>query len=67
MQRQPVQFVLNSLFGIGIAALFASRSDGAANVFLPGIIYNAVYAAVMTLSILVRWPVVGLHARLGHR
>ena len=33
----------------------------------PGIIYNAVYAVVLTLSILVRWPVVGLMLALGHR
>jgi uncharacterized protein DUF3159 len=59
-QRQPVQFVVNSLIGIGIAALFASRSGRAEDVFLPGIIYNAAYTVVMTLSILVRWPVVGL-------
>jgi Protein of unknown function (DUF3159) len=60
VQRQPVQFVVNSLIGIGIAALFASRSGKAADVYLPGIIYNSAYAALMTLSILVRWPVVGL-------
>jgi Protein of unknown function (DUF3159) len=60
VQRQPVQFVVNSLFGIGIAALFASRSGNASDVYLPGIIYNAAYAAVMTLSIVLRWPVVGL-------
>ena len=60
VQRQPVQFVVNSLIGIGIAAVFAARSGKAEDVFLPGIIYNSVYAGVMTLSILVRWPVVGL-------
>jgi hypothetical protein len=60
VQRQPVQFVINSLIGIGIAAVFASRSGKAADVYLPGIIYNSGYAALMTLSILVRWPVVGL-------
>jgi hypothetical protein len=60
VQRQPVQFVLNSLFGIGIAAVFAARSGKAEDVFLPGIIYNAGYAVAMTVSILVRWPVVGL-------
>ncbi|MDQ1619771.1 MAG: hypothetical protein QOE19_2340 [Actinomycetota bacterium] len=58
--RQPVQFVVNSLVGIGVAALFASRSGRAEDVFLPGIIYNAVYAVVMTLSVVLRWPVVGL-------
>ena len=60
VQRQPVQFVVNSMVGIGIAAVFALRSGKAEDVFLPGIIYNAVYAAAMTLSVLVRWPVMGL-------
>jgi len=59
LQRQTPQFVLNSLFGIGIGAVFAMRSGEAADVFLPGILYNTVYGAVMVLSILVGWPVVG--------
>ncbi len=59
VQRQSVQFVVNSLVGIGIAALFASRSGRAEDVFLPGILYNAAYAVGLTLSILVRWPLVG--------
>ncbi|KAA1399615.1 DUF3159 domain-containing protein [Aeromicrobium ginsengisoli] len=58
-QRSTVQFVLNSLFGIGIAAVFASRSGEARDVFLPGIIYNGAYAAVFVLSILVGWPLLG--------
>lgn len=60
VQREPVQFVVNSLVGIGVAALFASRSGKAEDVFLPGIIYNAVYAVVLTLSVLLRWPLVGV-------
>ena len=58
-QRQPVQFVLNSLVGIGVAALFAMRSGEAQDAFLPGIIYNAGYAVVLGASVLVGWPVVG--------
>jgi hypothetical protein len=62
-----VQFVLNSLFGIGIGAFFAWRSaqgggdenDQALAYFLPGIIYNAVYAVGISLSIIARWPIVG--------
>jgi hypothetical protein len=60
VQKQPVQFVVNSMVGIAIAAAFALRSGKAEDVFLPGIIYNAAYAALMTVSILLRWPVVGL-------
>ncbi|GAA3217774.1 DUF3159 domain-containing protein [Actinocorallia longicatena] len=58
-QKSTPQFVLNSLVGIGIAAVFALRSGKAGDAFLPGIYYNAAYAVGMTISILVRWPVVG--------
>jgi len=67
VQRSSVQYVVNSMFGIGIGAFFAWRSaqgggdenDQALAYFLPGILYNAGYAVVISLSILVRWPVVG--------
>jgi hypothetical protein len=59
VQRQPVQFVLNSLVGIGVAALFAMRSGEAQDAFLPGILYNAGYAVLLGASVLVGWPVVG--------
>ena len=67
VQRSTVQFVLNSLFGIGIGAFFAWRSaqgggdenDQALAYFLPGIIYNAAYAVGISLSIIARWPIMG--------
>jgi len=67
VQRSSPQFVINSLFGIGIGALFAwraARGGGDANdqalaYFLPGILYNLGYSVVMTFTILIRWPVVG--------
>jgi hypothetical protein len=67
VQRSTPQFVLNSLFGIGIGALFAwraARGGGDANdqalaYFLPGILYNLGYAVVMVFTILIRWPLIG--------
>ena len=67
VQRSSAQYVLNSIFGIGIGAFFAWRSaqgggdenDQALAYFLPGILYNAAYAVFISMSILVRWPVVG--------
>ncbi|MGA8211939.1 MAG: DUF3159 domain-containing protein [Nocardioidaceae bacterium] len=67
LQRSTVQFVVNSLFGIGIGAFFAWRSaqgggDADAQAlayFLPGILYNAGYAVLMGLSTAVGWPLVG--------
>lgn len=59
VQRSSTQFVLNSLVGIGIAAVFALRTGKAEDAFLPGIIYNTAYAVGMIISIAVRWPIVG--------
>lgn len=59
IQRSELQFVINALFGIGLAALFAARSGEARDVFLPGILYNGGYAVVLTLTILVGWPLMG--------
>lgn len=67
VQRSSVQFVLNAFFGIGIGALFAWRAargggdegEQALAYFLPGLLYNGGYAAVMVLTILIRWPLVG--------
>jgi Protein of unknown function (DUF3159) len=59
IQRSSMRYVLNSLFGILIAAVFAARSGHAKDAFLPGIISNAAYAAAMILSIVTRWPVIG--------
>ena len=59
VQRSTPQFVVNALFGIAIAAVFASRSGEAKDVFLPGILYNGGYAVFLVLSIVVGWPLVG--------
>jgi hypothetical protein len=67
VQRSSVQFVLNALVGIGIGALFAWRAargggdegDQALAYFLPGLLYNLGYAALMVFSIVIRWPLVG--------
>lgn len=67
VQRTTPQFVLNSLVGIGLGALFAWRAargggnqgDQALAYFLPGILYNTGYAAAMALSVIVRWPLIG--------
>lgn len=58
-QRSTVQFVLNSMFGIAIAAFFALRSGRAEDAFLPGLIYNAGYAVFLTTTVVLRWPLVG--------
>ena len=67
VQRSSLQFCLNALFGIGMGWVFvtiSARQGGSANdqalaYFLPGIIYNAVYTVVLSVTCLVGWPLVG--------
>jgi hypothetical protein len=67
VQRSTVQFVVNALIGIAIGVAFAwraGRAGGDANdqalaYFLPGLLYNSAYAVGLSLSNLVRWPLVG--------
>lgn len=59
IERSTIQFALNALVGISVAAIFAARSGDAKDVFLPGILYNAGYAAVFIVSILIGWPLLG--------
>jgi hypothetical protein len=67
VQRSSVQFVMNALFGIGIGWLFvtmSARSGGSADdqalaYFLPGIIYNTGYSALLAFTCLIGWPLVG--------
>ena len=66
-QRSTPQFVLNALFGIGIGWFFvtlAARNGGTENeqalaYFLPGLIYNSAWGAVLVLTVVVGWPLVG--------
>jgi hypothetical protein len=66
-QRSSPQFVLNALFGIGLGALFAWRAargggdagEQALAYFLPGLIYNLGYGAIMLFTVAIRWPLVG--------
>jgi len=59
-RRQPVTQAIGGLFGVGIAAFIAYRSGSAGGYFLLGIWSYLLYGGVALLSILVRWPLVGL-------
>jgi hypothetical protein len=67
VQRSTIQFTVNALLGIGIGTLFAMRAASAGGdadrqalgYFEAGLLYNGVYAVVLALSCLLRWPLVG--------
>ncbi len=59
-RRETPQFALSGLFGIAIAAFFATKTGKAENFYLPGLLFNAGYATLFLVSILVRWPLIGV-------
>jgi hypothetical protein len=59
VQRQSLRFVAQAVFPIAIAALIASRTHRAEDIFLPGILYNGALAVVSLLTIVIGKPLVG--------
>lgn len=60
VQRQSLQQALGGLVGVAIAAFFAARSGQAVDFYLPSLLKNIGYAAAYLVSILVRWPLLGI-------
>lgn len=59
-RRQSLQQVVGGLAGVAISAYFASRTGKAENYFLPGLLTNLGYFLAILVSILVRWPLLGI-------
>ncbi len=61
IRRQALVQVLVGALVVGISAWFALRPGGdSRDFFLPDLITNAIYFVPLTVSILIRWPMVGL-------
>jgi hypothetical protein len=60
VQRTPVTQAVGGVLGIVIGVVWAWRSDDAANFYAPGLWTNAAYLVAFLVSIVVRWPLVGL-------
>lgn len=60
VRRQTPIYALSGVIGVAIAGWIASRTGKAENFFLPGLLMNAGYAAAFLVSIVVRWPLVGV-------
>jgi len=59
VQRQSVKFVVQAVIPTAIAALVATRTGRAEDIFLPGILYNGGLAVLSVITIAVRWPLIG--------
>ena len=60
VRRQTVQQAVSGFLGVAMAAFIAARTGEAKGYFLLGIWANFGYAAVFGVSVLVRWPLVGV-------
>lgn len=59
-RREPLQQVASGFVGVGISAFVATRTGRAEDYFLMGLLINIGYLAAYLVSILVRWPLIGL-------
>jgi len=59
-RRQPLQQVAAGLIGLAVSAIFTWRTGKAENFFLPGLLTNIAYGSAFLVSILVRWPLLGI-------
>jgi hypothetical protein len=63
--RRSASSALVGALAVGFAAWLALRDGGqAVDYFIPGFITNAVYALALLVSILVRWPLIGVLVEL---
>lgn len=60
VRKQSIQQVVTGFVGLAIAAAFTAWTGRAENFFLPGIITNLAYGSAFLISILVRWPLLGV-------
>jgi hypothetical protein len=59
--RKSASSALIGALAVGFAAWLALREGGqAVDYFIPGFITNAAYGSVLLLSIIIRWPLIGV-------
>jgi hypothetical protein len=61
IKRKPVTNAIAGAVGIGISAYLPLREGGQpADYFVQGFFTNAIYLLVLTISVLLRWPIIGV-------
>jgi Protein of unknown function (DUF3159) len=60
LQRRSVQQSIGGLVGVGVMAGYAAWRGDPTSYFLPSIIKNAAYAAAYLVSVVVRFPLLGV-------
>jgi intracellular septation protein A len=60
VRRQTPLFALSGVVGVVIAGYVATRTGKAENFFLPGLLLNLAYGSAFAVSIVARWPLLGV-------
>lgn len=60
LRKESLQQVLAGFVGLGVSAFVASRTGRAEDFFLPGILINLAYGTAFFISIMIRWPLLGV-------
>lgn len=60
VRREPLTQIGAGFVGLLFSAWFASRTQNASDVYLPGMLTNLGYGTAFLVSILVRWPLIGI-------
>jgi hypothetical protein len=64
LRKRPLTQAISGLVGIGLAAFLTLRSGGdashARDFYLQGLFTNLVYFCIVSVSILIRWPIIGV-------
>lgn len=60
VQRTPILHALSGVFGVALGAVWAWRFADPGEYFVPGFWANGVTLAVLLLSIVIGWPLVGV-------
>ena len=60
LRRETLTQAIGGLAGIGISAALVLLTGKAEDFYVPGFYTNGIYAAVLLVSVVVRWPLIGL-------
>ena len=60
VRRDSLQSVIAGFVAVAIAAWLAGRTGQAEDFFVPGLLINVVYGIAYLISIVVRWPLLGV-------
>ena len=59
-RRETLKHAFGGVLGVGIGAFVAMKSGKAEDFYLPSMIYGVVLGVVYLISVLVRWPLIGM-------